>query len=253
MILSLGGPISPWNYNFRWPLPVMIHRNQNCNIRYRWWNVGQIPHSSSPPLWNWSSLNQFAQHLSYCAKSRNVKLVLKLQTGKIVWIGLLYFSHSKFLSMTKLNLPLTDYSYEWKCCSPRAICRPVQGLMDPGQSLRIPDSGKCFHSKIATLCQIGWIWKESKTFRSFGCSRIQSSCNLCQISTEMYCFGQVASRTKLSSCWHSSCNEPRGKTQTIPSFQGKYPSRLILVNRSPQDVDVLVGLDLWVPRSPFRP
>ena len=130
--------------------------------------------------------------------------------------------------MTKLNLPLTDYSYEWKCCSPRAICGPVQGLTDPGQGpsdpdqgLRIPDSGKCFHSKIATLCQIGWIWKESKTFRSFGCSRIQSSCNLCQISTEMYCFGQVASRTKLSSCWHSSCNEPRGKTQTVPSFQGK--------------------------------
>ena len=90
--------------------------------------------------------------------------------------------------------------------------------------LRIPDNGKCFHSKIATLCQIGWIWKESKTFRSFGCFRIQSSRYLRQISTKMYCFGQVASRTKLSSCWHSSCNEPRGKTQTIPSFQGKYPS-----------------------------
>ena len=115
-----------------------------------------------------------------------------------------------------------NHSYEWKCCPPRTICGPVQGL-------RIPVNGKCFHSKIATLCQIGWIWKESKTFRSFGCSRIQSSCNLCQISTEMYCFGQVASRTKLSSCWHSSCNEPRGKTQTIPSFQGKYPSHLMLV------------------------
>ena len=63
MILSLGGPISPWNYNFRWPLPIMIHRNQNCNIRYRWWNVGQIPHSSSPPLRNWSSLNQFGSVL----------------------------------------------------------------------------------------------------------------------------------------------------------------------------------------------
>ena len=89
-----------------------------------------------------------------------------------------------------------------------------------------------FHSIIATLCQVGWIGKESKTFRSFGCSRIQSSCDLRQISTEMYCFGQVASRTKLSSCWHSSCNEPRGKTQAIPSFQGKKPlvSRVHLTN-----------------------
>ena len=122
MILSLGGPISPWNYNFRWPLPVMIHRNQSCNIRYRWWNVGQSPIPASPAV----KLFQFEPVRStslILRETRNVKLVLKLQTGKIVWIGLLYFSHSKYLSMTKQNLPLTDYSYEWKFGFHRTISR----------------------------------------------------------------------------------------------------------------------------------
>ena len=124
MILSLGGPISPWNYNFRWPLPVMIHRNQSCNIRYRWWNVGQSPTPASPAV----KLFQFEPVRStslILRETRNVKLVLKLQTGKIVWIGLLYFSHSKYLSMTKQNLPLTDYSYEWKCGFHMTISRCV--------------------------------------------------------------------------------------------------------------------------------